>query len=251
MTKHCLGLALLLAVAPAAAETHVDVNCDVESDYDFTLTDRSVVFTRDSGTPRAIVMRGGRLFIDDRWVAVSAADSKRIADYEREARAVMPLAQQVGRDAADIAFTVIGEVATGFSSDPAATRVRLGEARKQLDARLAQSVSATHYSGDDLGKGIGEAVRDVMPMVVGDIVGGAVRAALGGDTARLQNMQDMDKDIEARIKPRAEALERKAEGLCMRMQALDRIDDALEYRLPDGKPLGLLEVESGRRTRRD
>ncbi len=155
----------------------------------------------------------------------------------------MPPAQQIGRDAAQIAFTDIGEVAAGFSSDPAQTRASLARARARLDARLARSVTATRFSGEELGKGIGEAVREVLPSVMGDVVGGAVRAAFTGDIARLQRMQDLDQEIERRIAPRAKALERNVDLLCLRMESLDRIDDALDYRLPDGSTLDLLQVE--------
>lgn len=231
----------LIAVAGAAGAK--DISCNVDSDYDLGITPRSVILTRDRGTPKALVMRQGRLFVDDRWVALGAADSARIGDYEREARATMPLAQQIGREAADIAFTTLGEVAAGFSSDPVATRAKLDKARAQLDTRLAHSVSATHFDGDELGAGIGAAVRDVVPTLIGDIVGGAMRAAFSGDTTRLRRMDNLDKQIQARVEPRARALERNAQGLCQRMEALDRIDDALDYRLPDGHRLDLLNVK--------
>lgn len=240
--------ALLACSGTAAADTRIEMSCEVESDYDFSLSERSAIFTRDAGTPRQLVMRQGRLFVDDRWVTLGAADRRRVAEYEREARAVMPLAREIGRDATEIAFVALGEVAAGFSSDPEASRRRLEKARTQLDARLAESFSASRYSSDALGDAIGGAVRDVLPTVIGDIVGGAVRAAFGGDTAGLQRLENLDAELEALIEPRAKALERNAEALCTRMRRLDRIDDALEYRLPDGRPLDLLrvEVKSGR-----
>jgi len=235
----CLGM--LLVAGNAAAR---EISCDVESDYELHVTPRSLIMTRDQGTPDAVLMRQGRLFVDGKWVELSAADSKRIAQYERETRAVLPLARQIGRDAAEIAFTVLGEVAAGFSSDPALTRAELAKARARLDARLARSISANHFNSDHLGEGIGKTVAELLPSLIGDIVGGAVRAALTGDTARMQRMQHIDQDIEARVDPRARALERRAEALCQHMQALDEIDDALEYRLPDGRPLDLLEAEA-------
>lgn len=233
---------LLFAGAAGARE----ISCDVDSDYDFHMTPRSVIFTRESGTPKAIVMREGRLFIDDQWATLSAADSRRIKDYERDARATMLIAQQIGHDAAEIAFITLGEVAAGFSSNPRETRAKLDKARAQLDARLARSVTPTRFNGRDLGQGIASAVGDVLPTLIGDIVGGAVSAALSGDTARLQRMEKMDKDIEARVEPRANALERRAETLCHRMEALDAIDDALEYRQPNGQRLELLEAKATR-----
>jgi hypothetical protein len=243
MRTMALGGALLLVCGGAAAAGRsVNVDCDVHSDYDFALTNKSVILTRKEGAPKTVLMRQGRLFIDDRWVEVSPADRDRLVDYEREARATMPLAAQIGRDAATIAFTALGEVAKGFSRDPEATEAKLRQARAELDRSLARSVSATRFNSAELGRGIGEAVSSVVPRVVGDIVGGALRAALSGDTARLEQLDNLDARIEAVVEPRAKALERNAETLCRNMQALDRLDNALEYR-HDGKPLDLLRVE--------
>jgi hypothetical protein len=240
-----LGCALLLlASAGAAAGREVKVDCDVHSDYDFALTSKSVILTRKDGAPKTVLMRQGRLFIDDRWVEVGAADRERLSDYEREARAMMPLAAKIGQDAADIAFTALGEVAKGFSLDPGATDAKLAQARADLDRSLARSISATHFNSTELGKGIGEAVAGVVPRLMGDIVGGALRAALSGDSSRLERLDNLDARIEALVEPRAKALERNAETLCSRMRALDRIDDALDYR-HEGRPLDLLRVETG------
>jgi hypothetical protein len=236
-----LALAAALAAACGAAQAK-DFRCDVDSEYELTLTEQSLVLTRDTGTPRAIVMRKGRLFVDDRWVTLTAADSKRIADYEQQARGIMPLAQQIGRDAADIAFTTLGEVAAGLSSTPAETRAHLDQARAKIDARLARSVTATHFSGDDLGKGIADAIGETLPVVIGDIVGGAISAAFSGDEARLERMNRIDEDIERRVEPRATQLEQRAELLCRRMETMDAIDDALGYRLPNGDRLDLLDA---------
>jgi hypothetical protein len=238
-----LAGALLLACGNAAA-TDVDVDCDVHSDYDFALTQKSLILTRKSGTPRTVLMRQGRLFVDDRWVAVGAADRERLAEYEKKARETMPLAARIGRDAATIAFTALGEVAKGFSRDPERTEARLRDAREQLDRSLARSVSPTRFNSADLGKGIGDAVGEAVPLLVGDIVGGALRAAFSGDTERLEQLDQLDTRIDAIVEPRAKALERNAETLCRSMRALDVLDDALEYR-HDGKPLDLLRVEVG------
>ncbi len=245
MVLASFAVALLATSATTSAR---EISCDVESDYEFALTDRSVIFTRESGAPRTILMRKGELFVDDTWVALSPADRARVIAYERDARATMPLAQQIGRDAAEIAFTTLGEVAAGFSRNPAETRAKLAKARTQLDARLARSVTPNRFNGEDIGEGIGAAVKDALPSLMGDIVGGAIRAAFAGDTAQLKRMENMDRLIEARVEPRAKALERNAELLCNRMEALERIDNALEYR-HNGQPLNLLEVRP--ETKRD
>ena len=255
MRSAWVGMAIVAALAAggqaAAREpqvhagrgVHIDADCDIGSDYDFHLTERSVVFLRDDGTtPGTVLMRQGRLFVDGSWTTLSPADAARVADYEREARAAMPLAQKIGRDAVEIAFTAIGEVAAGFSRDPEKTRATLAEARTALDARMARSVTANRFSGDELGDAIGDAVAEVIPVLVGDIVGGAVRAAFGGDTARLRELEGLDQKVEALIQPRARELEKNADVLCRRMEALDQLENSFEYRLPDGRALDLLEV---------
>ena len=239
MPRYPAMLVLMLFACGAQAR---DFSCNVESDYDLSINDRSVILTRDSGTPKWIVIRQDRLFVDDRWVQLGPEDRKRIAAFEKGAREVMPLASAIGRDAAEIAFTALGEVAAGFSDDPASTRARMAKARQQIDARLARSVSPTRFNGDALGEGIGEVVGEVLPTLIGDIVGGAVRAALTGDTSRLQAMEGLDKKIEAQVEPRARELERHADQLCLRMLALDELDNSLAYRLPDGTRLNMLDA---------
>jgi hypothetical protein len=231
-------LALLFACSAHAA----DRGCNVESDYDLTIDERSVILTRDSGTPKWIVIRQDRLFVDDRWVPLEAADRGRIAQIDRGARELMPLAREVGREAADIAFIALGEVAAGLSADPARSRERLDQARRRIDARLQRSITANRFDGRGLGDDIGAAVGEVVPLLVGDIVGGAIGAAFSGDLERLKGMEDLDRRIEALVEPRAKALETRADALCERMLALDALDNALAYRLPGGASLDLLKA---------
>lgn len=240
--------ALVLLSLSCGAVFAAEIQCDVESDYDLSLNERSVIFTRDDRSPddrrpKAIVLRQGRLFVDDQWVALNAADTRRIAAFEQGTRAAMPEAQAIGRAAADIAFTALGEVAAGFSDDPKGVQTKVAQARAQLDARLARSVTANRFNGRDLGDGIGEAVTAVIPSMIGDIVGGAISAAFSGDATRLKRLENLDAQIEAKVRPRAELLEKRAEGLCTRMIELDRLDNAVEYRLPGGQALNLLQAD--------
>ncbi|MDQ3287290.1 MAG: YggN family protein [Pseudomonadota bacterium] len=242
-------LAVALASAGANASTVQADNCSIHSDYDLTMTERSLIMTRESGQPRAVLMRQGRLFVDDQWVQLGAADQRRIAAFERGTRRALPLAQSLGREAADIAFTVLGEVAAEFSNDPADSRARMDKARRQLDARLARSVTATRFDGEDLGDGIGDAVGAVVPELVGNIVGGAIRAAFKGDVSKLQGLENLDSRIEAKVEPRAAALERRVDRLCAHMIELDKLENSLDYRLPDGSALDLIEARQTPRRR--
>lgn len=235
--------ATALASGPVfAANVHVDASCEIDSAFDLTLNERSLILTREDGVPKAIVMRQGRLFVDDRWVELGRDDARRIAEFEKGARAAMPEAQHIGREAADIAFTALGEVAAVLGNHPDRTRGRIEQMRKDLDKRLSNVVTPTHFSGKVLGDGIADALGENVPILVGELVGGAVTAALSGDAERLKRLDSLDAKIEAAVQPRADALGRRADKLCRQMVELDAIDNALSYRY-DGRPLELLRVE--------
>lgn len=233
---------LLLASLSAQAGTDI-ARCDVESDYDLTLNDRSLILIRQDGAPRRIVMRQGRMFVDDAWVALSAQDGARVAEFERQTRQALPVAQEVGRQAAGIALSALGEVAAGFSRDPARTRRQLDQVRDKIDVRLRQSFRGGRLTEVDIDGEVGALVRELLPQVIGDAVAGAVQAALTGNEAQLRSLDGLDQRVDKIVEPQARRLEPLARQLCQRMQALDALDNALAYRLPSGAPLDLLRVE--------
>lgn len=243
MSRSLAAIALsVLAVAagPVAAD---DFRCDVHSDYDLTLNARSLILIREQGEPQRLVMRQGRLFVDDAWVPLSAQDSERLAQFERTARETVPLAREVGQQAADIALTALGEVAVGFSRDPASTRRQLAEIRKKVELRVDDTFRGGRFTEVDIDGEIGGLVAELLPQLIGDVVAGAVQAALSGKEPELASLEGLDARIERQVEPQARKLRPKAEQLCTRMRALDALDDALAYRLPSGAALELLRVQ--------
>jgi hypothetical protein len=244
MLRPLIASTLLLAATGLHAEARIgDVRCDVHSDYDLTLNQRSLILIKQNGEPRRIVMRQGRLFVDDAWVTLSQQDSERVAEFERETRQSVPLAQDVGRQAADIALTALGEVAAGFSRDPVQTRRQLDQVRSKVDVRLRQSFSGSKFAEIDIDDEIGSLVKEMLPQLIGDVVSGAVQAALSGNEAQIRSLDGLDERIEKIVEPQARRLEPLALKLCQNMQRLDTLDNALAYRLPSGSALDLLQVE--------
>ncbi len=246
--KHAITMAAtalfgLLSGAGVAAAKDQDLHCEVNSDYDLTLHARSLILIRESGTPQRLVMRQGALFVDDRWVALSADDRARLIEFERQTRDVVPLAQAVGREAADIAITALGEVAAGFSRSPDATRAQLANVREKIDVRLKQSFSKSQLTPIDIDDDIGALVAELLPQLIGDVVAGAVQSAITGNDVQLRSLDGMEARVERLVEPQARALRPRAQQLCQRLEALDGLDNALAYRLPSGEPLQLLRVD--------
>ena len=241
-TTFAIALGACLAAAGGVASAD-ELHCEVNMDYDLTLNPRSLILIRDSGTPQRLVMRQGALFVDDRWVTLSDDDRNRLVQFEQQTRAVLPLAQEVGREAADIAITALGEVAAGFSRDPSATRTQLASVRDKVDPRLKQSFGKSQLTPVDIDDEIGTLVAEMLPQLIGDVVASTVQAAMTGNGAQLRSLDGLEQRIERLVEPQARALRPRAQQLCTRMEALDALDNALAYRLPSGAPLQLLQVD--------
>ena len=102
-----------------------------------------------------------------------------------------------------------------------------------------QKLSASFYSRIQVG--------DLMSRFSPDLsaVQGAVKAAFGGERSAQdfeKKMQRMEQELDSKVELRAKQLEPLAEAMCERLKTLDRIDDELEFRLPDGGRLELLRV---------
>ncbi|MEC3888217.1 YggN family protein [Xanthomonas campestris] len=241
-TTFAIALGACLAAGSGVASAD-ELHCEVNTDYDLTLNPRSLILIRDSGTPQRLVMRQGALFVDDRWVTLSDDDRTRLVQFEQQTRAVLPLAQEVGREAPDIAITALGEVAAGFSRDPSATRTQLASVRDKVDLRLKQSFGKSQLTPVDIDDEIGTLVAEMLPQLIGDVVASTVQAAMTGNGTQLRSLDGLEQRIERLVEPQARALRPRAQQLCTRMEALDALDNALAYRLPSGVPLQLLQVD--------
>lgn len=237
--------ALFLALASLAGAAHAgDLSCNIHSDYDVEIDDDRVSFSReDATTPTRIDLEDGLLTIDGRRAVLSKEDEKRLARMLGKTRVLAPEVVSVALDAVDIAFLAMSEVAVGLLDDSDDTLARLADARKRIESDLRARPLGTfddqHHA--DL---IGNAVSELVPALVADVVQSALVAAFTGDTAKAEALEaraaKIEREVERRIEPRARALEKRAQALCERMAEIDALEEDLDFRLPDGRRLELL-----------
>ena len=246
MTALALGLA---AVAPAGArDIHINrESCGYETPYDTQVDASGIRFTRDDGSPNKVFMHDGQLRVDDRDVAVSAADAARLRQYEDRVRALLPEVAGIAREGVDVGFAAMRLVTMTFAESESERRELVG----RLDRRRAQALADIDGS---LGRGvwkhdaISESLRDSVQESVGDLVGkvtgGVVSAALSGDRSKVAALEakadSLDKSIDEEIDARADHLSDRAHALCPRLQALDGLQQQFQFRLDDGSRLRLV-----------
>lgn len=246
MKLAALAAALALASLPVVASDrgHHDQGCQVHSDWGVDTYRRAFVFTRKEHQPAELGIGGGRLFIDGREQTLSAADHARLSRLEAEMHALVPQLRQVVVEAVDIAFTALAEVARGLASDPQRTVADLQSAQRRVHAQMdARPLGA--LDGDAISGVITPILTEYVPQIVGGAVSGALGAAFGGEQKASEfekKMKSMEQELHSKVELRARDLEPLADAMCERLQTMDRIDDELEFRLPDGGRLELLRV---------
>jgi hypothetical protein len=237
----------LAAAAPAAAHSEgKKLSCDVGSDYSVRPYRNAFLFSRDAepGPAREIGIGGDRLFVDGREVVLSDADKARIRAMGAEMQALVPEVQKVTVEAVDIAFTALTEVARGLAADPGQTVASLEASRRKVRARMAAQPLAIFDEGAMAGI-VEPLVREYMPEIVSGAVRTAIKAAFatGKEAGEFEaRMQRMERELDARVERRADALEPLAESMCARLRRIDALDDALEARDAEGKPFDLLHM---------
>jgi hypothetical protein len=247
-----LALALGAGGLPATAHgLHIGHDeCGFRTDYDVRADDAGLAFSRAAGRPAEVLMHDGRLRVDGRDVAVSAADAARLRQYEDEVRALLPEMAGIAREGIDLGFDAMGTVVATFArSDGERARLverlnaRHREALAGLDRGLGHGVWKQHELDTAIGQGIEDAVREL----VGSVTADAVKAALSGDESQAQALEaradSLDKSIDQAVDARADKLERRAEALCPRLSALEQLQRQFRFRLPDGSPLRLVARE--------
>lgn len=250
--KQLLTLALLLAAGQAAAheDAHVNLNCDVGSDWSVAPYRSAFLFTRGEGSARTEVgIGGGRLFVDGKEVTLAGEDQRRIAGIESELHALEPELRQVGREAVDIAFSALVEVARGLSSTPDKTIAELQRGRVRALADIDRQPMGV-FNGDAMEGIVQPIIERFVPDIVGGAVSSALSAAFSGEAKRNEfqaRMDRMQKELDTRVDARAKALEPLARQMCGRLERMDALDNALAARLPNGEPLQLLRVDDHHR----
>ncbi len=244
-----IGITLLLASGLAQAHTSVEgtrIGCDIHSKYSLSTYRSAFVFDQRGDTPGRIAIGGGRMFIDGREAALSASDHDRVAQIESQLRILLPKVHRVTSEAIDIAFTALTEVARGLSSDPDATIANLESAHRRARSQINDKPLAV-FNDNALSGVITPIITEFVPDIVGGALSMGLKMAFAGEEkskAYEARMRRMEHELDEKVDARAKALEPLAESMCENLKEIDKIDDALEFRLPDGRRLELLRVDT-------
>ena len=246
-----IAFATALSLDPAIASINIDSNhCDVHSDYSTKIEAGRISFT-DAKAHRVVTLSpSGAIEVNGRALNLNTEDRQHALALEHAIRAIIPDAKALAVDAIGIAFEAVAHVSTAFASDA-------HEARQSAEriARTANEMKRVITARDDWGPQseqeinqlIEGSVKSLIGEMVGNIAAQAVKVALSGDEAAVDELTARAGSIEANVEKavgkRAKELAVRADALCVRVQDLDRIESQIGARLPDGSALDLIQVK--------
>lgn len=243
------ALALSFSVPALARGGHTFESCGIDSNYSVSFESGGLLFVREDGKPARVLMNKGRLQIDGRDISLSDADRTRVAEFEATVRALVPQAKAIARDAVDIAYSAVSEVAATFSqtADNSTTRRRLEDLRDEFKLRLNDSFDRRPWSNAEFEAMFEKAMADLMPVIIGEVAGTAIAIALSGDEAKAAELErrtsKLEHDIESRIDTQTAQLASRVAALCPMVMKLDGIESSLELRLEGGGKLDLFAMQ--------
>ena len=240
-----LALAASLLFSGTAIANGFDA-CEYESDFNVRIAPNALTFHRSAGAPAEVQMRSGRLFVDGRELALSAADRERVRRFEDAVRALVPEVKAIALEGVGIASEALTQVAKTFAGkESAQTLERMNAVTADLIERIQNSDDSSQWDEAEFERVLASLTAELVPTMLGDVTSLALQVALSGDESAVKALEEraekMEAELEARIEKRAEALEARAKGLCPRVAELDALETSLELRLADNRPLDLLQ----------
>ena len=243
-----LALITALSLGASFSVQAESLQCNFESDYEFSQQGRTLIFSRETAPGKRIMIQDGRMVIDGKELTLAAEDKARIAEFESETRLLIPQVKLVTKEAIDIAFTALIEVSRALN----------GEQNNPTVKKLQNAQIALHNSlnknpaliiNDDMDEKIIEPiVTDFVPDVVGAAIKQALSLAFSGDDAKAKafeaRMDKMGKEIETKVEARAKKLEPLAQAMCSRVRNMDKIEDGISVRLSNKQKINLLETKA-------
>jgi len=216
------SIALGVQAAPATPA------CDYRIDAEVLVSDERVQLI---GRGHRYTLTGDRLLRDGRELALEGDRRRDAAAYRRGIETLVPAVGDIAVRSALLALESLAVVAAGLSGDDSAIaraveryeRVSL-QLRLQLDGRRLPPGPALR--GTALEDELGALAADSAGQLAGGIASFIARTVFDPDAARARG-EYLERLVERRIAPRADALEAAADAICVQLRELDTLEERL------------------------
>lgn len=224
-----MGLAMTAASA-TAREVDIPSFCDYELRYDIAVQPGEARLTAPDEHWR---LQGDRLWHNDRELTLDAEERRRLSRYRDGVERLVPAVSRLALDGAALGLEAVTITVALLGDDKAADA--LARRLAGLSERLQSRFDGHFLSSGRMGEGIvdealeqeiDDIARDAAGKLTGNLASFVFRAIFDPREAEARAAH-IERTVERRIEPRADALERRADALCADLRALDAEERAL------------------------
>lgn len=215
--------------------------CEVSLQSDVTIDADHIEIVTDNGE-RMVIEGDDALSVNGRDIALDADERALVRSYAQQIRGTIPEIVAIALEGVEIGLTAVTEVFYALSEDgpPQSLMDTLEGIQEAVTARMQRDGNSIRFRGDQI-DGLEAALEDLEPAIeqaVSEALG-AMFVSLGesmrdgdADLGELmaeftEKQERFERDLEARVGARADALERRAEALCERVQELEDTERSL------------------------
>ena len=228
--------------------------CDFSVDYNINIDDQQIRFDKKVGDK--VVFDGDDLIINGKSVSLTNKQLQTSQELQRRTRAVVPKIAEIAVEGAELGVKAATIALTGLFGKGEDVQRDLIEPIEAISAKIKANVSDTSLNTEVLEESFEKDFEDEIEKLVetaiskysGKMITQIIGSIFSGDEEDIKDfefrMENMEHDIERYVESHAEALEEKADELCIDLKAIAKLDEQLEE--VDGYPKnGIIQEDSG------
>ena len=256
-----MKLAILASSVLMSASVWAHNSCDVELNAHVDIDQDVVEFTKDK-QPLYKIVDDKYLFVEDEAVSLNSQQQLLVTQYSKDIKALVPEVSAVMSEGVDLALDGVNMAFNellGEGNDVGAElTTELTFVKEELAKRmsLAQGISigedgitGDEYFDTEFESKIESVIEEAIEKSIGNILIAVGREMLfsGGDPEAFETrMESFGEQIEAEMELRAEALEQKAEIMCLSIEKVDKQEEVLRKEIEQLESFDVITVDARR-----
>ena len=233
-----LASTILFILFASPIQAHNGEMCNYELDYDLTVQDSAITFSNDSNT-NIEIDQDNNLYVNKQKQSLNNEQQKLIDNYADGVRVLIPEITEIAIEGVNLGVQAAGMALGALLGEGDPDFIRFNSKIEDLANTITINLDANNFSSsriedafdddfeDELESVVEEAVTEITPRLMAKVVA----AAMSGDEHQISSIEDRADSIEDEIKnviePQAEALEARADELCVSIEDLNTLENKL------------------------
>jgi len=231
-TKTALVTAALLSTSAFAGIQMENDHCNVDLNYDLTISPQHVRIIEKDET-LIDIYNDQQLFIKGHQIDLDNNQQALVTQYSTSLRNTIPEVGAIAIEAVNVAFEGI-EVALGGHVDLTDSRGSFDELEQKISEKFNDkdgyySFKQGEFTFDtddkELDILVEDAVEDMMPKLIGGLLSNIGNAVANGQG--LASLENLGENIEQEVEKRAEKIEERADKFCQSLVAINEMEKDL------------------------